>query len=396
MDTIQQKGFIQIPILIAIIVGVTVIGGTGYFGARQYISYQLEKGKLAQEVAQLKSEREKTELQAKEQASRAGDIKKLQEQITSSKKQNQSQAAIKKLSNKEIIEKVKPAVVYISRSTKGGGSGMIIQENGLILTNAHVVKDTDSIVVKLTDSRTFDGIVIGRDEYVDLALVKVNGAGLPIVELGNSDAVAQGDVVFTLGYPFGLRGDVSFKEGTISRRLSFEGSTWLETSAEIHPGNSGGPLVNEFGQVIGVNTQIIGVVVEDIILGESIKLAIPVNVTKNYLPELRAGRNAVQPKPPIVTPKPVPPRSTPTPVPPPQAQILSETICRQQLGDLGTYDNSTNSCICGFGTKLFWNKCYMYRTICSELHGSLSLADEQGNCYCHKSAELFDGKCYKK
>jgi S1-C subfamily serine protease len=197
------------------------------------------------------------------------------------------------LSNSEIIEKAKPAVVYIQR--KGGsGSGMIIEADGYILTNAHVVSGVSTATIKLRDGRSFTGTVVGRDEKIDVALLKVQGNNLPVIMLGDSSetVLKQGDEVFAFGYPFGLEGDVSFKEGTISRRKDFEGISYLETSAEIHPGNSGGPLVNRAAQVVGINTQVFGYVYSGVMLGESIKFALPINLIRGLIPELKAGRGA--------------------------------------------------------------------------------------------------------
>ena len=157
------------------------------------------------------------------------------------------------LSNTEIIAKVKPATVYIE-TTEGAGSGMIIDEEGYILTNAHVVAGVSTAKVKLSDGELYSAEVKGRDEIIDVAILKISGEDFPFVKFGNSDEVAQGSNVYTLGFPFGLEGDVSFKEGTISRRISDGDTTYLETSAEIHPGNSGGPLVNHFGEVVGINS----------------------------------------------------------------------------------------------------------------------------------------------
>ena len=107
--------------------------------------------------------------------------------------------------------------------------------------------------------------------------------------------MAQGDDVFTLGYPFGLEGDVSFKEGTISRRISDGDTTYLETSAEIHPGNSGGPLVNKYGEVVGVNTMAYGESIGGVSVGETIKFAISINTAKNLIPELKSGIIVIDP-----------------------------------------------------------------------------------------------------
>jgi S1-C subfamily serine protease len=248
----KNKGFIQIPILIAIIVGVLTVGGVGYAGVKQY---KVNHNKF--------SETQNKELPV------------LNRSV---------------LSNTEIIKKVKPATVYIE-TTQGSGSGMIIDDSGYILTNAHVVYDTNKAKIKLSDDRAFTASVVGRDEKIDLAVLKIDGKNFQKIVFGDSDNVVQGDEVFTLGYPFGLEGDVSFKEGTISRTISDESTTYLETSAEIHPGNSGGPLVDKYGEVIGINTASLGNSVKGVTVGETIKLAIPVNIAIPLIPELKNGRN---------------------------------------------------------------------------------------------------------
>ncbi len=237
--------------------------------------------------------------------------------------------ANKVLSNKNIIAKVKPAVVYI-QTNSGSGSGMISESNGYIVTNAHVVTGYNAATIKLSDGRSFSGSVIGRDEKIDVALLKINASNLSTVQFGNSDLVEQGDDVFTLGYPFGLEGDVAFKNGTISRRLIYGGATYLETSAEIHPGNSGGPLVNNAGQVVGINTAAIGSSnIDGAIVGETIKLAIPINIATQLISSLKAGRNVIIPKAtPTFLPKtPLPtPRPTSTPASPKISNIRITTI----------------------------------------------------------------------
>lgn len=199
-----------------------------------------------------------------------------------------------KLTNSQIISKIKPAVVYVE-TQDGAGSGMIFSTDGYILTNAHVITGVSKAVINLSDGRSFTATVVGRDEKVDLAVLKIEDNNLPKVVFGNSDLVSQGDEVFTLGYPFGLKGDVSFKEGTISRKYNSDDGAYLETSAELHPGNSGGPLVNRYGEVIGVNTAALGKNVGGISLGETIKLAIPINTAKNLIPDLKNGREIIIP-----------------------------------------------------------------------------------------------------
>ena len=163
---------------------------------------------------------------------------------------------------------------------------MIIDIGGHILTNAHVVSGVSNAEIKLSDTRSFTASVLGRDEQVDLAILKIEGVNFTFVKFGDSDAIEQGDEVFTLGYPFGLEGDVSFKEGTISRRLVEGGFSYLETSAEIHPGNSGGPLVNIYGEVVGINTATLGRSIGGVNLGETIKLAIPTNFANGVIPSV--------------------------------------------------------------------------------------------------------------
>lgn len=288
-EKINQKGFIQIPILVAIIMGVLVLSGASYVGIKQYQKsggYQKtntsEVEKLKQEIEELK----KTTLQN-------------QNKLAVIKKENTSVTATEKkviLTNAQIIAKIRPAIVYIE-TNKGSGTGMIIESNGLVLTNAHVIKGATSIKIILSDKRVLTAESVGRDEIKDIALIKANATNLTIVKLGNSNIVAQGDEVFTLGYPFGIEGDVSFKEGTISRRLSEGDGEYFEISAEIHPGNSGGPLVNKYGEVVGVNSAMIGQKIGGIIVGETIKLAIPIDVAKNLIDDLKLGKDILPPKP---------------------------------------------------------------------------------------------------
>ncbi len=217
--------------------------------------------------------------------------------------------ASKTLSNKSIIARIKPSVVYIETTT-GSGSGIIISSDGYVLTNAHVVNGKSSATIKLTDGRSLAGTVIGRDENIDLALLKVGATNLSPAFLGDSDLLEQGDPVFTFGYPLGIEGDVAFKDGTLSRRQKIDGTMYLEISAQILPGNSGGPLVNESGEVIGINTLAIASdSVGGVLVGETLKYAMPINVAKSLLASLKAGRNILKPH--IVIPPPAPVPSCP-------------------------------------------------------------------------------------
>jgi len=141
----------------------------------------------------------------------------------------------------------------------GMGSGVIVSPEGLILTNAHVVKDADEIKVTVSDKRSYDAKVVGIDVESDIAVVKIDAKGLPIATLGDSSKLQVGEIVFAIGNPFGLNrtvtsGIVSATGRTNVGIIDYE--DFIQTDAAINPGNSGGPLVNIDGEVIGINTAI--------------------------------------------------------------------------------------------------------------------------------------------
>jgi serine protease Do len=166
---------------------------------------------------------------------------------------------------------------------QGAGSGFIISPEGLALTNNHVVQDAVSIRVKLDDGRSFDAEVLGRDPLTDVALIKFKGkpTNLPVVALGDSDGLKVGDWLVAIGNPFGLASSVS--AGILSAKARNIGAgpydDFLQTDAAINPGNSGGPLFNLKGEVIGINTAIVGG-------GTGIGFAVPSNLVKSLLPQL--------------------------------------------------------------------------------------------------------------
>ncbi len=150
------------------------------------------------------------------------------------------------------------------RVQRGVGSGFIVSNDGRILTNAHVVAGADEVSVVLKDGRRFAGKVVGADPVTDIAVINIDAANLPVVELGNSDSIVPGQWAIAIGNPLGLNNTVT--QGIVSaigrsgsdigvqdKRLDF-----IQTDAAINPGNSGGPLLNAQGEVIGVNTAIIG------------------------------------------------------------------------------------------------------------------------------------------
>jgi serine protease Do len=171
--------------------------------------------------------------------------------------------------------------------SEGTGSGVIIDPDGYILTNNHVVQGADQLTVYLSDNKSYKGKVIGTDSRTDLAVIKIKGTNpFPFAPLGDSSALRVGDWVLALGSPFGLEKTVtSGIVSAIRQSLNLEGKTFrnmIQTDAAINRGNSGGPLVNLRGQVIGVNTAIYaptGVF-------SGIGFAIPVNEAKAILKDL--------------------------------------------------------------------------------------------------------------
>jgi serine protease Do len=217
----------------------------------------------------------------------------------------------------EMVRKIKPAVVNIS-STKvirvrptpfrgyGGqdpfedffgryfgapqehsqnslGSGFIINKDGTILTNNHVVQNADEIVVKLSDGQKFEAKVVGNDPKTDIAVIRIQGGkgDFPTVPLGDSNHLDVGEWVVAVGNPFGLGQTVT--AGIVSAKGRVIGAgpydDFIQTDASINPGNSGGPLFNLNGEVVGINTAIIA-------SGQGIGFAIPVDMAKSLVPQL--------------------------------------------------------------------------------------------------------------
>jgi serine protease Do len=141
---------------------------------------------------------------------------------------------------------------------RGMGSGFIVAPDGLILTNAHVVKDATEVVVKLTDRREFRAKVLGTDPKTDVAVLKIEASNLPTVTLGSTDALRVGEWVLAIGAPFGFENTVT--AGVVSakgRSLPDDSAVpFIQTDVAVNPGNSGGPLFNARGEVVGINSQI--------------------------------------------------------------------------------------------------------------------------------------------
>ena len=197
----------------------------------------------------------------------------------------------------DLAERLQPGLVHVrvqrtlkedtpredsGERRRSTGSGFVIDPSGLIVTNAHVIEGAAAIQVRLADGKRFQGKVVGRDNRVDLALLKIEGAtGLTPLPLGDSNRLRVGEFVLALGNPFGLEQSVSF--GIVSRKgaplsVASPGFDFIQTDAAINPGNSGGPLVNVAGEVIGVNSMAAR--------NGSIGFAIPANLVKMLLPQL--------------------------------------------------------------------------------------------------------------
>jgi serine protease Do len=164
------------------------------------------------------------------------------------------------------------------------GSGFIIDKDGYILTNNHVVEKAVSIKVKLSDEKEYDAKVIGKDAKTDIALIKIDAKhNLPVAAFGDSGKLEVGDWVIAIGNPFGLEQTVT--AGIVSAKGRVIGAgpydDFIQTDASINPGNSGGPLFNLKGEVVGINTAIVSG-------GQGIGFAIPINVAKEMLAQLKS------------------------------------------------------------------------------------------------------------
>ena len=186
------------------------------------------------------------------------------------------------LTTAQIAKRVAPSVVVLQGKTDSGdvlGSGFIVSRDGGIVTNLHVIRDMTTASVQLANGETFDSVsVLAVDERRDLAIVTVAGFDLPVLALGNSDAVTVGEPLVIVGSPRGLEGTVT--AGILSSvRDSGEGFKVLQTDAAVNPGNSGGPLVNNKGQAIGV-------VSFKLRSAEGLNFAIPINYVRGLLNNL--------------------------------------------------------------------------------------------------------------
>jgi S1-C subfamily serine protease len=206
----------------------------------------------------------------------------------------------------EIVEKISPSVVNVSTvhlldvfpfysvPIKGVGSGVIIDSNGYIVTNNHVIEGAEAVEVSLNDGRVFKGRVIGRDPSSDLAIIKINAENLKAAELGDSSNLKAGQFIIAIGNPFGLRGGPTVTIGVISainRSINTEKGIMedlIQTDAAINPGNSGGPLIDLNGKVVALATAIIP-------FAQGIGFAIPINKVKKITEDLIKYGKVIRP-----------------------------------------------------------------------------------------------------
>ncbi len=203
-------------------------------------------------------------------------------------------AAFSPLSDEEesvirVARRARPAVVSVFQG-RGSGSGVLIRQDGVILTNAHVVGEAEKVGVQLASGQRLEGRVVGRDQGVDIAVVKIAGSNLPFLPLGDSDALAVGQAAIAIGNPLGYERSVTTgvvsgvgRAGGPGGGLYNEG--FIQTDAAINPGNSGGPLLDTRGRVMGINSWIIrgsrgggG--------AQGLGFAVPINIAKTVSDQL--------------------------------------------------------------------------------------------------------------
>ena len=206
-----------------------------------------------------------------------------------------------------VLARVEPAVVTIRTKAVGAdsfmepvaqsgtGTGFVIREDGIIVTNSHVVEGATQITVAMSDGRSLPAQVLGRDALVDLAVIKVDAEGLPTAELGDSNAIRVGAPVVAIGAALGLPGGPTVTTGIVSaldRSITTNAGGRLEnviqTDAAINPGNSGGPLVDATGRVIGINSA-------GAPSGENIGFAISISGAKSTIDALTEGETVARP-----------------------------------------------------------------------------------------------------
>ena len=176
-----------------------------------------------------------------------------------------------------IVNDVRESLVQVTNGPMGAGAGIIWRDDGLIITNAHVVRQSAPKVV-LPDGRSLPARVVAHDAQRDLALLAVKASGLPVVQLGETRDLRPGEMVFAIGHPWGVSQAVTSGAiiglGADMPEMAATRREWLMVSLVLRPGNSGGPLVNTSGRLLGVNT---------IMTGPAVGGAVPVHIIADFL-----------------------------------------------------------------------------------------------------------------
>lgn len=192
------------------------------------------------------------------------------------------------LTPSELFKKLAPSVVTISvkaGDAEGGGTGFLIDKSGTIATNHHVVGDAQSVSIRFINGASYEDVdLLAEDSGQDLALLRItldkpkegNAPKVPPLEIGNSNSVQVGERVISIGNPLGLEHTLS--DGLVSQRRTYMGRQWIQTTAPISPGNSGGPLFDMKGMVIGITTAQVGV-----FRAQNLNLAVPINTLKSLI-----------------------------------------------------------------------------------------------------------------
>jgi S1-C subfamily serine protease len=171
---------------------------------------------------------------------------------------------------------------------QGLGSGVVISPEGYVVTNWHVIRDADAIAVQLADGRNANPEFVGADPDTELALLKIDLPDLPVIALGRSDTLEVGEIVLAIGNSFGLNQTVT--QGIVSATGRGLGVTtfesFIQTDAAINVGNSGGALVNARGELVGINTAVLGAPLRDQVIPAGISFAIPVNLVRGVMTEI--------------------------------------------------------------------------------------------------------------
>ncbi len=183
-----------------------------------------------------------------------------------------------------LIERIQSSLVQINNGRRGIGAGVIWQSDGIIVTNAHVIRRRD-LEVTFSDGRTLPARLLAYDQDNDIAALSVDATDLPAIELGDSTQLQPGQLVLALGHPWGITSaataGVLLGAGARWPEMPGSGREWVAVSLRLRPGNSGGPLVDASGRLLGINT---------IMTGPEMGMAVPVNVVKKFMRQaLRAS-----------------------------------------------------------------------------------------------------------